>query len=265
MKKFTLNGKLKYRIGSDSIVGDRQSQQDYFGYQHIKTSSSLAAPIYALALADGVGGEVAGDVASRLATNTFLELLSINFGKFSRKKNLRNAVDVANKSIGTSVSETPAYSGMATTLVGVLLCRDKLHWISIGDSHLYLIRKGVLTKLNDDHSMGALIDLQYELGNISKEEWRNAPYRNMILSCLSGAKIEMIDLPKDSYPLESGDRILFASDGLDTLSRDEILEVSNSYTETQLFAKALTDRVSSIGKPHQDNTAVMLVDCYIAS
>jgi len=262
MNNFSLSGNLRYRIGSHSIIGDRASQQDYYGYQHIKTSSNLAAPIYGLALADGVGGEVAGDIASRLATNTFLELMSINYGKCSRKKMLRGAVTTANESIGKSIFDTPIYTGMATTLVGAVISRDKLHWISIGDSHLYLIRNGEISKLNDDHSMGALIDRQYEKGYISEDEWKNAPYRNMILSCLSGHKIEMIDLPKDPMLLQENDRILFASDGLDTLVQSEILEVSVQNTEAQNFAKGLTDLVSSIGKPHQDNTAVLSVDCY---
>lgn len=260
-----MSGKLKYQIGAHSIIGDRETQQDYYGYHQLNLNRQYASvpvlPIYGIALADGVGGEVAGDVASRLATNRFLELLSTYYGKFSRRRMLRGAVTIANQSIGKSIEQRPAYTGMATTLVGAVLCRNKLHWISVGDSHLYLIRNGRLRKLNDDHSMGAWIDRNYALGNITKEQAENTRYRNVILSCLSGEQIKMIDLPKDPLRLSDQDRVLFASDGLDTLEHDEIVETSLANQSAQKLAVALTGKVSQKGRIHQDNTAVLVVDC----
>jgi protein phosphatase len=255
--------KLRFRVGTSEIIGDRESQQDSYDFTLLEenhtTENTAAACV--VALADGVGGGAAGDVASRLAVEQFLSSMNSQTVASINEQAFLDAIHAGNDSIAAAVNETPGYNGMATTLVGVVIDEAGMKWISVGDSHLYIIRKSKISKLNEDHSMGAAIDKEYELGHISKREAEEAPYRNVILSCLSGEPIEMIDVHHEAYRLKPGDRILIASDGLDTLSRLEVLEIGRRVATAQQCAQELTQSVLEKKKPHQDNTTVIVVDC----
>jgi len=263
-----------FTAGMATIVGGRDSQQDH--YQLISTDANGHRTIYkasncpnitqegstiVAALTDGVGGQVAGDIAALLAAESFTESIdsSLSSDDVETKTRMMDAVYDANLALEIAIKSNKSYAGMATTLVGVILNEKGLNWLSVGDSHLYLIRDGELSKLNADHSMGALIDHDYSIGKISHEEAMNAPYRNVILSCLSGKKIEIIDIYDDDWELRSGDKLILASDGLDTLSRDEILATIMQQTTPQSSAEALIHAVEQKQREYQDNTTLIVI------
>lgn len=263
-----------YTIGMASIVGGRQSQQD--SYQLIcldqegnrtilraddpVTMQNSSRTIIA-ALTDGVGGQVAGDIAALLAAETFTESVEANLaGNQNIKSLMLDAVSDANLALDIAIKSNKDYAGMATTLVGIVVNDKGLNWLSVGDSHLYLVRNQELDKLNADHSMGAVIDHEYATGKISHEEALNAPYRNVILSCLSGKAIELIDIYDSNWELKAGDKLILSSDGLDTLRRDEILEIMMQQSDPQDCANALTQAVENKQRDYQDNTTIVVVN-----
>jgi len=271
-----------FTTGVASIVGARKTQQDSYHLfcqdsthtliQQSPASQGSDSDSYTgsyseviIALTDGVGGEAAGDVAASLAACHFTEYVAQHqqnpeLAKHDSKTLLSNAMTVANQAISDSVKKNKRYKGMATTLVGAILNDASLKWISVGDSHLYIIRDKQISKLNADHSMGALIDYDYMQGKISKEEAINAPHRNVILSCLGGKKIELVDLYDEAWVLHSDDRLIFASDGLDSLSRNEIVGVSERHKEADQTAQALVNAVVEKKRPYQDNATVVVID-----
>ncbi len=253
-------------LGAASIIGNRETQQDSFLFEYLPVADTrqdrAATRALVAVVADGVGGAVSGDIASRLAAEYFVSTSDelYNRGEPAARL-LSTALTAANRAISQAIHEDRALGGMATTLVGVLVDQQGLVWASVGDSHLYLLRHGQIEKLNKDHSLGALIDDQYAKGEISREEAENSLYRNVILSCLSGEKIELIDINAEPFALHAGDRILLASDGLDTLSTEEILDICVETPDSQRCADRLLEQVKDRDMPHQDNTTVLVIDC----
>ncbi len=263
--KMAKQAKLKFRVGSACITGCRESQQDSYRFSPLNgargnESANQCEELVAV-VADGVGGAVSGDVASQLAVDNFIQVITQKFSKPTAETSLADALDTSNQSIKTAISENGQFAGMATTLVAAIVGASGLIWVSVGDSHLYIIRNKKLKKLNQDHSLGALVDKQYELGQISRQERDNTLYRNVILSCLSGEKIELIDMHANDFKLRKKDRLVLASDGLDTLTIKEIQDVSVKNKDSQSCADDLLKRVESKSKPHQDNATVLVIDC----
>ncbi|MBK8960827.1 MAG: serine/threonine-protein phosphatase [Proteobacteria bacterium] len=209
-------------------------------------------------VADGMGGHAAGNVASNMAVQTFNRHLSKNFPNENISNVLYEAVLQANGSITATVSETAALKGMGCTLVACVLERGQLRWVSVGDSHLYLLRNGDLSKKNADHSYGGFLDRMAEAGTPVEAEAGFS--RNMLMSALTGDDIAEIDCPESPLPLKRGDRVILSSDGLDTLDKQQIIDICAAQATPKACVDALLQAVNDAGAPRQDNTTVIVID-----
>lgn len=213
----------------------------------------------AAVLCDGMGGHIGGAMASRTASEAFLAALMTAEGPLRHR--LMHALDSANTALTEQVKRSPVYNGMGSTLVGVALSADGLQWVSVGDSLLYLWRQGEIIMLNEDHSLAPEIDKLAETGKISWAAARSDPRRHYLRSALTGDDIEMIDLSEEAAPLEVGDVIMLASDGVNTLEPETIASIiSDRAAEgASAIAKRLIGSVDAIRAPHQDNTTIIIV------
>ena len=248
---------LSFDIFGSQIDGARDYQEDAFLVTHLGDSDGDAAGSMVI-VADGMGGHAAGNVASNMAVQTFNRHLSKSFPNPDVANVLYEAVLQANGSITTTVTETAALKGMGCTLVACVLEQNQLRWVSVGDSHLYLLREGELTKKNADHSYGGFLDRMAEAGTPVEAEAGFS--RNMLMSALTGDDIAEIDCPAEALELEPGDRVILASDGLDTLPYEKILEICAGADVTKQCTEALLQGVTDAGAPRQDNTTVVCID-----
>ncbi|MGR8947397.1 MAG: SUMF1/EgtB/PvdO family nonheme iron enzyme [Gammaproteobacteria bacterium] len=243
-----------FDISGAQIDGARDYQEDAFLITHLGESEGGSLVI----VADGMGGHAAGNVASNMAVQTFNKHITGNFPNDNLPALLNEAVIQANNSISETVRETAALKGMGCTLVAILLEDNVLRWVSVGDSHLYICRDSQLRKLNADHSYGGFLDRMAAEGNPVDPEAGFS--RNMLMSALTGEEIADIDCPDTAIELRIGDRLVVASDGLDTLSNGKIL----SFVEQQESAKACVDAllsaVEEANMPRQDNTTIVVVN-----
>ena len=217
-------------------------------------------------LADGMGGHAAGDIASKIiVTEVFSEIKfqSSDLKKFEKACHdiLWEAARSANECIRAHVSENPKDAGMGSTLVAPVFIRDKLFWISIGDSPLYLVRDGAMQQLNEDHSMAPQIDLMQRSGMLSEDEAKNHPDRNCLTSVLGGDKVAKVDCPEKGFTIAKGDILVVASDGLQFLSNEEIEEIvleCQDETATEIAAELL-EALITLDDPHQDNLSFSVI------
>jgi serine/threonine protein phosphatase PrpC len=137
---------------------------------------------------------------------------------------------------------------MATTLLALRVENLELRWVSVGDSPLLLSRNGGLLRLNADHSGRA-------------EDYQSTLARNELASALTGGRIRLVDLPGEPYPLERGDLILAASDGLWTLTLSEISSLLHAHAEshTSEIASRLLTEIERKGKSSQDNATIAII------
>lgn len=221
--------------------------------------ASASDLLLAAVLADGMGGHKGGALASRTICSTFLDMLLTGSGRTPDR--LRHALIAANQAVAEKVAENRAFAGMGATLVGIAFTNDGLEWVSVGDSPLYLIRRGEIARLNDDHSLAPILDRMVADGELSPEQARKDPRRHFLRAAVSGEEIEMVDLSQRPLLLEAGDVVLLASDGIHTLEDAAIGALVAEYLPRgpDAVAGALLRSIESAGDTYQDNTTVVVV------
>ncbi|MGZ4847303.1 MAG: Stp1/IreP family PP2C-type Ser/Thr phosphatase [Halobacteriota archaeon] len=162
-----------------------------------------------IAVADGVGGEPAGEIASRLAVEQIEAYLTSHIGEAAPLSILDDAVTLANDVIYQQGREDPSLEGMATTVVACLLTNERIFAAHVGDSRGYLITPHEITRLTRDHSLVAELVTS---GRISPEEEREHPYRHVITRALGLEVRTNVEL--GSFSWNRGDYVLLCTDGL---------------------------------------------------
>lgn len=252
---------LEFDFAGSQINGARDYQEDAFLITHLTDTNGW--PSAFVIVADGMGGHNAGNLASNMATQAFNRHVLANYPAENPAAVLEEAVTKANESIKETIAETAALRGMGCTLVAAILEQDRITWASVGDSHLYLIRDNELEKINADHSYGGFLDRMEAAGSPIDPEPTLS--RNMLMSAITGDEINEIDVPEAPLDLAEGDRVLICSDGLDTLSFDEIVQFSDWSKLPKDFVNALMQAVEKADVPRQDNTTVIAVNVRAAA
>jgi serine/threonine protein phosphatase PrpC len=139
----------------------------------------------------------------------------------------------------------------------VVLAQEGLYWISVGDSPLWLWRRGRLRRLNQDHAYRSILAQQVNMGEISAAEAARHPDRNALISAVTGTDLELVDLSRRAYPLKPNDQVLLASDGLLTLDEREIAAVLSRSRAEGPPGQRLLAAVAERRNLHQDNVTVL--------
>ena len=175
----------------------------------------MAPPLFAIA--DGMGGAQAGEVASRLATASLKESGADGGGE----QRIADLIQEANRRVYDRSSSDPNTSGMGTTITVALVEGEHVAFGHVGDSRAYLIRDAQMEQLTEDHS---LVNELLKTGKLSREEAETHPQRSVITRAL-GTDPD-VDVDTFSVRAQTGDLFLLCSDGLtDMVSEDSILEV----------------------------------------
>jgi len=205
-----------------------------------------------IALADGIGGMPAGELASDIAIRA-LTLLEAAPPDIEPLTALRKAIAAANEQIRAAGESDEANDGMGTTATALLLAGDHIALLHVGDSRGYLIRGGELSQLTkDDTFVQSLVDQ----GVLTAAEARSHPRRSVVTQALQGLEFE----PTCTLlPVGIGDRFLLCSDGLSDIVADEAIEqVLRSTPDPRRCAQQLVKLALDAGGP--DNVTVVVAD-----
>ncbi|MFA3877291.1 Stp1/IreP family PP2C-type Ser/Thr phosphatase [Streptomyces sp. MMCC 100] len=206
-----------------------------------------------LAIADGMGGQAAGEVASSEVISTIVALDDDVPGS-DVLTSLGAAVQRANDQLRQMVEEDPALEGMGTTLTALLWTGQRLGMVHVGDSRAYLLRDGVLTQITQDHTW---VQRLVDEGRITEEEADTHPQRSLLMRALgSGDHVEP-DL--SIREVRAGDRYLICSDGLSgVVSHQTMEDALASYQGPQETVQELIQLALRGGGP--DNITVIVAD-----
>jgi protein phosphatase len=253
--------RLEFSVASASSQGARQYQEDSsrVWYPDGEETANGRRPVVLAIVSDGMGGHVSGEVASKLVCDQSLQHFLATPGEPEDK--IKTVLNTSNGSLEQAIRLNAKLSGMGCTLVAAYLDSDGARWASVGDSSLLLFRGDQLYRLNDDHSLGALLDKQAAANLITYDEAHNSPNRHGLRSALTGAEIDLIDRSRSPLALEPGDVVIIASDGIQTLSHAEILSQVEAHAARGpgAIADALLAAVDAAGDLYQDNTTVVVV------
>ena len=215
--------------------------------RHNEDAYVVEPPLFAVA--DGMGGAKAGEVASGLAAAAVQE--SGSDGQ-SGEARVAALIQEANRRVFRRASEDREASGMGTTMTVALVEDDRVAFGHVGDSRAYLIRDGELEQLTDDHSLVAEL---VRSGKLTPEEAETHPQRSVITRAL-GTEAD-VDVDTFSVPVEPGDLFLLCSDGLTSMVDDETIldAVGRNRPNLQEAAKALVNAANRGGG--EDNITVI--------
>ncbi|MCW2713158.1 MAG: protein serine/threonine phosphatase [Frankiales bacterium] len=231
----------------------RYAARSHLGLLREGNEDSVYAGPRVLAVADGMGGHAAGEVASAVAIAA-LAPLDDDAPDSDLLDVLREAATAANDHLRDMVSGDPTLDGMGTTLTAFLFAGTRLGLIHIGDSRAYLLRDGVLTQITTDHT---LVQKLVADGRITEEEASTHPQRSLITRALDGR--EGIDPDLSVREVRPADRYLLCTDGLTgPVGRLETLQDALSLADPQESCDRLVELALRGGGP--DNVTVIVAD-----
>ena len=238
-------------LGKTDVGLRRHENQDTFAVETI--GKSVAAVV-----CDGMGGAEGGQIASTLAVETFMKELRSLLREDMSVEQLRELTSFCVAQANTAVYERALEDdcrGMGTTLVSAVAGEKGTVVCNVGDSRAYLIRGGEITRITHDHSV---VQTLVESGNITAEEARTHPNRNLITRALGTEEVTQCDAFEVSF--QRGDKLLLCTDGLVVTATDE--DICRAVCSGKSSKQDLDDLIAlakAQGAP--DNVTVVLIDC----
>lgn len=240
--------------------GKRENQEDYYAFADAADHDEPSLARLLLVVGDGLGAHTGGSVASYVTVGAFIK--AFHDYPLDPVARLRESLDQANDVLGTLAASLPAVGHpMGTTLVAALVTERTLLWISVGDSPLFVFRAGTLMRINADHSLTHLLEERVRLGELTPEEAAHHPDRHTLHSAVLGMPLMSVDAPAEPFPLQKGDIIIGASDGIFTLTTKQLEELLafGQHTTADKIADAILFAIRRINYERQDNTTIGVI------
>ncbi len=232
-----------FRLSMLSVLGDREEQQDSLGCD-LKLDEGLVV------ICDGMGGHEGGKIASTVAVDQLLKIYSSDYPC----QNIHQMLAEAARQIDSRISSLTHPDGIkmqsGSTIIAVHIRKDELHWLSVGDSRIYLFRNGELVRATQDHVYRRLLDEQLDSGKITKKIYDAEMSRGEALVSFLGINgLPQIDSNETPLTLHRDDLILLMTDGLyKLLSDEEIGRILGNFVNIDDALKALEAKAQKTAK-----------------
>ncbi len=246
---------VKWQVVGQTDVGlKRELNEDNF--EMIETTLPDTRPCGLYVVADGMGGHEGGEIASHLTVTSIKQYFS-ECPPLSEtttfKEWLEKAVSVANETVVAQQDNRDHHDKMGSTVVMAVVVDQQAHISHVGDSRAYILNN-TIKRITVDHS---LVERLIEIGQITAEEARTHPQRNVIYSTIGVNKPRM-DIGFYQVDLQPGDRLLLCSDGLSGLVDDEdLLKLSQSYADPAVVCQVMIESAKRAGG--YDNITAVIV------
>lgn len=231
----------------------RANNEDSYLYWEPESEAEFRRKGRLAIVADGMGGYEGGQEASRLAVETVRYIYDRNFDGDAQGV-LNSALQTAHDTIQRYGIEHPEFHGLGTTCTALSIVDQKLFFAHVGDSRLYLIRGGKVSRLTRDHSyVGRLV----ENGIVRSEDAESHPQRHILTAALGSGREITPDVPPQPISLEEGDSLLLCTDGLwSLLTEQDLLRAMQENSPTDACSK-LVRMALERGGP--DNITVLVL------
>lgn len=247
-------------FGTSSVIGRRSEQQDAIrvddSYAYGESGKAIAV------LCDGMGGLAGGAKASNLCACMVFDAFHSDAPLSSFQDFYRRVVCRADEEVsGMRTEGGTQLLGAGTTLVSVAIQDGQLHWASVGDSRIYIIRGSQIRCVTHDHNYLMLLSEKVKRGEMTQQEADTHPKREALISYVGMGGVAYLGLNTKPFQLLDGDMLVLCSDGLyRSVSEEEIRQVVRCFADdVQQAAEALTSWAMSKSLPNQDNTSVVVV------
>ena len=225
----------------------RQQNQDSFAIEKLEDGSIIAL------VCDGMGGARAGNVASAMTVELFMDHFMSHKDEMNIQERMQTAAAKANQEVFHEATTKPEYAGMGTTMVAAMVREEEAVILNEGDSRAYHINQTGIIQVTRDHS---LVEDMVERGELTREQARNHPHKNLITRALGAEPVLLADCFRRI--MEPGDYLLLCSDGLSNVVTDQemLYEVIHG-GENETCCQRLLEIALHRGAP--DNVSVVLI------
>lgn len=243
------------QVSAASLIGSRKNQQDSLGYTFAKDKGFLAV------VCDGMGGLGGGELASFTACSSLL-------AQFKKSKEesppefFMHTACVLDEEVAGITGKAGEPLGAGTTLVSVWLKQDRLFWLSVGDSKIYLVRNHNTTCLTTAHNYRMLLEKRLQDKTITQEQYdAGLAQGEALVSYIGMCGLKYMDISMEGLALEAGDQIVLCSDGFYRQCSEEQLaqcldELSGEY---ETYAGKMAEAVIRNQPRRMDNTTLILI------
>lgn len=247
---------LTFQVGNIQGVGGRERQEDSFALLHAADAGEIARQGLFAVVADGMGGLEDGKQISEGAVDTLLQLFQALNDEGDIPRQLKEGICAVSDGL---FQRFAGRSG--TTVVAVRIFQDSLHWVSVGDSAIYLMRGGGVFQLNQEHTyLNQLYARELKQERIDKSRAEQDEDARRLTAFVGMPQLEQVDYSLRPLPLQAGDRILLCSDGISgVLSPPELMEAMA--LEPDRGCSLLESMVLEKNLPEQDNYTGIIISC----
>lgn len=241
--------KLKLDIGNAQIIGTREKQDDSF-------ATSIADYGVMAIVADGIGGYINGNLASRIAVETYLD----EFEKKDVTANLsyyfQKSARLANDRIRDEFGEAKG----GTTVVSVVIIDNQMYWSSIGDSNIAVFRNGRLIPVNRKENVKNWLEDQYFAGTMSREEAMGSAMDKRLVNYVGYDGFKKADESDRPNFLKKKDKVLVYSDGVEVLSQIELEKILSKRMKAQKTAETIMNMIEQKNVRSKDNATIIILN-----
>lgn len=246
---------MKVEVGNATTQGDRATQEDSFCFTSMHDPGFVEHAGIMAVVADGMGGLAGGGEASHIAAQTMRKAYEQKSAEDSIPEALLYSLGKANKVV-YGLTERIGKAG--TTLVAAVMHEEGIHWISVGDSRVYLLRDKQLTKLTVEHNFELELMKRVAREEMTLEEARAHEQRHALISFLGGSAVKHIDRSLKPLPLRKDDRVMLCSDGLYRTLSDQMIAASLGGKPQDAADRLIREAVGQEIN-HQDNATVLIM------
>lgn len=244
-----IGGNLSVAIGNAQIIGTREKQDDSFA------TSIMPYGVMAI-VADGIGGYINGNLASKIAVETYLD-------EFER----RNATDNISYYFQTSavlsngrIRDEFGEARGGTTAVAVVLTEGKMYWTSVGDSNIAVIRNKRLIEINRKENVKNWLEDQYLAGAINKEAAMGGPMDKRLVNYLGYDGFKKASESDRPILLRKKDQILIYSDGVEVIGQIELENIMSRKGTAQAKAEMIMEAIENKKVNSKDNSTIIILE-----
>jgi len=250
---------LTVKTGNCSHRGDRDYQEDSFGFSDVVSSDAVSNKGILAVLGDGMGGLANGKAISEYVVSSFLTMFDAVDDDAPYEPQMRAIAERINDEVCRNFS-IDGRSCAGSTLVAAFVHRLRLYWLCVGDSRLYLRRDGALNPVNEDHDYANQLMTDHLRGDISMADIRADPQKDHLTSFIGKEKLPFIDSNRRGFPLRRNDALILCSDGVyNGISDARILEAL-ARQDPQPACEDIVRQVLDGGVAGQDNLTIMVVE-----
>lgn len=258
--KLTSGTSMYINTGNSQNQGARPYQEDSFGYSNIIDSNIVTNKGMLAILSDGMGGLANGKSVADYVVQASIAM----FDSLNPQANISEQLENIVRYINDSVCEQYAADGSSkagATMVFAYIFKNRIYWITVGDSRLYCYRNGHMLQMNEDHDYKNQLYREYinEGGNLQDVEEDG---QKDSLVCFIGKKeIPYVDVSLKGYRIKPNDTFVLCSDGIyNGISQDSMKDILSNY-DAQTASDKIVSNVLSSRFPGQDNMTVMVIKC----